>query len=44
MAICSRALKSAGLPGKADEMTDRINASDSYDAALVIMMEYCEVT
>ena len=40
--ICSRALKSAGYPDKATEMTDRITNSRSYDEALSIMCEYIE--
>ena len=40
--ICSRALKTAGYPDKAKEMTDRITSSGSYDEALSIMCEYIE--
>lgn len=40
--ICSRALKTAGYPDKAKEMTDRITNSGSYDEALFIMCEYIE--
>lgn len=40
--ICSRALKNAGYPDKAKEMTDRITSSGSYDEALSIMCEYIE--
>ena len=40
--ICSRALKTAGYPDKAKEMTDRITSSGSYEEALSIMCEYIE--
>ena len=44
MGICSRALKEAGLQDKAKEMTNKITTSaKSYDEALQIMMEYCDV-
>ena len=42
MAICSRALKIAGCPEKAKEMTERITNSKSYEEALSIMCEYIE--
>lgn len=42
MAICSRALKIAGCPEKAKEMTERITNSKSYEEALSIMLEYIE--
>ena len=41
--ICSKALKRAGQGDKAKEMTERIFACRSYDEALQIMMDYCEV-
>lgn len=40
--ICSRALKTAGFPEKAKEMTNRITNSKSYEEALSIMCEYIE--
>ena len=44
MGICSRALKEAGLQDKAKEMTNKITTSaKSYEEALQIMFEYCEV-
>ena len=44
MAICSRALKQAGMPEKASEMVNKITGeAESYDEALAIMMDYCEV-
>jgi len=41
--ICSRALKNAGQKEKATEMSEKIFKCGSYDEALVIMMDYCEV-
>jgi len=44
MAICSKALKEAGLQDKAKEMCNKITTTaKSYDEALQIMMEFCEV-
>lgn len=40
--ICSKALKKAGYKEQADEMTNRIQNSKSYDEALSIMMEYVD--
>lgn len=40
--ICSRALKTAGYPEKALEMTNRVTSSGSYEKALAIMCEYIE--
>jgi hypothetical protein len=44
MGICARALKRAGYPEKAKEMTDRVksDARDYYDA-LGIMSEYVDM-
>lgn len=43
MAIASRALNDAGLKGRAEEMTSRIqNEAQSYDEALRIICEYVE--
>lgn len=41
--ICSKALKRAGFPEKAKEMTERCFGSDSYHSAIGIMAEYCEL-
>jgi len=41
--IATKALKTAGLKDKADELTKRIFNSRSYDEALVIIGEYCEI-
>ena len=44
MGICSRALEDSGQPEKAKEMRDKITTTaKSYDEALAIMMEYCDV-
>jgi hypothetical protein len=43
MGLCSRALKTAGQPERATEMCQKIMRSGSYDQALQIMMEYCDV-
>jgi hypothetical protein len=43
MGICSRALKDVGMKDESKEMCDKIMNSSSYDEALVIMMEYCDV-
>jgi hypothetical protein len=44
MNICSRALKNAGQPEKAKEMSHKIQTTaKSYEEALAIMMDYCEV-
>jgi hypothetical protein len=40
LGICSRALKSVGERGKAQEMGARVLASGSYGEALRIMLEY----
>jgi len=44
MGICSRELRRAGMNEEAKEMIQKITTSaKSYDEALRIMMEYCEV-
>jgi hypothetical protein len=43
MAICTKALKRAGLDEKAKEMSDRCFDSGSYEEAIAIMAEYCEL-
>lgn len=40
--ICVRALKKAGYSDKANEMSDKVLCSGSYDEALAIMCEYIE--
>jgi hypothetical protein len=42
MGIASRTLKDNGLRDEAKEMGERVRASGSYDAALVVIMEYVE--
>lgn len=41
--IASRALKRAGQAKEAEEMCNKILQSGSYDEALQIIMQYCEV-
>lgn len=41
--LCSRALKAAGLTEEAKEMTTKVFASGSYNEAICIMGEYCEI-
>jgi hypothetical protein len=43
MGICSLALKKAGHADLAKEMSEKIFKCGSYDKALQIMMEYCNV-
>ena len=42
MGIAARTLKSNGMADTAKEMSSRVMASDSYNSALDIMMEYVE--
>lgn len=41
--ICRRALKREGLIAQSEEMSKRVFASKSYEEALQIMGEYCEL-
>lgn len=41
--IASRVLKRAGMEREAKEMTERIFACGSYEEALCIIDEYCEI-
>lgn len=43
LSICTKALKKAGLADKAKELTNRVFDAGSYEEALVIMGEYCEL-
>jgi len=44
MGICSRALRDMGQGEKVKEMTNKITqTAKSYEEALSIMMEYCDV-
>lgn len=43
LGICTAALKKAGMPEKATELSNRIFSSGSYEEALSIMGEYCEL-
>lgn len=40
--ICSKSIKKAGYDKEANEMSERIFKSKSYDEALAIMCEYIE--
>ncbi len=42
--ICTKALKRAGQIKEAEELSEKIFASGSYNEALQIMQEYCEVS
>ena len=41
--ICSRALKGVGKFAESEQMSSRVFRCGSYDEALQIMMEYCDV-
>jgi hypothetical protein len=41
--IASKALKKAGQPDKASEMATKVFNSGSYDEALNIIGQYCEI-
>ena len=43
LGICTRALKQAGYPDKANELGGKVMSAGSYDEALQLMMEYCEI-
>ena len=43
LGICSQALKRANLRDEAKEMRDKVFKAGSYDEALDIMMEYCDL-
>lgn len=43
LAICTLALKRNGQRDKVKEITEKVFASQSYDEALTIMGEYCEL-
>ena len=42
LGICTKALKRAGQYEEAQELQKRVFASQSYDEALVLMMEYVD--
>lgn len=41
---CTKALKQAGQSDKAHSLAEEIWACESYNAALSLMMEYCDVS
>lgn len=42
LGICKQALQKAGYRDKADEMSAKVFKAESYNAALIIMQEYCK--
>ncbi len=44
LSICTKALKRAGMPEKASELTTKVFNSGSYQEAISIMGEYCELS
>lgn len=44
LAQCSRALRKAGQADKSKELQQKVFKAASYDEALRLMMEYCEVS
>lgn len=44
LGLCSRALKAAGQAEQAKELQTKVFSSGSYDEALVLMTEYCDVS
>lgn len=43
LGICSKSLKKAGMHEEAKQMSERVFNSSSFDHALVIMSEYCDL-
>ena len=43
LGICTRALREAGQEEQADELIEKLFEASSYEHALSIMAEYCEV-
>ncbi len=41
--LCSRALREVGQYDEVDEMRNKVFKASSYDDALCIMMDYCNV-
>lgn len=44
LGVCTNSLKKAGLKDQADELTKKVFNADSYEEAVKIMNEYCELT
>jgi len=40
---CTKALKRAGMPQQAKELGEKVCKAQSYDEALQLMMQYCDV-
>ena len=43
LGLCQRALRGVGQPDQAKELQERVFQCADYDAALRLMMEYCDV-
>lgn len=43
ISICQKALRNAGQNDKAEEMKKKLFRAPSYEAALCIMAEYCDL-
>jgi len=43
LSICAKSLKKAGKSQESEEMTNRVFGAGSYEEALNIMGEYCEL-
>lgn len=43
LGICTTSLKKAGFSKQVDELINRVFNADSYENALAIMREYCEL-
>ena len=44
LGVCTRALKKAGQDEAARELQEKVIAAHSYDEALQLMMQYCDVS
>lgn len=43
LGICTKALKKVGMYQESTELTNKVFGCGSYDEALCVMMEYCDV-
>jgi len=43
LGLCARTLKAAGQRNEATKLSERVMSCSSYDEALQLMMEYCDV-
>jgi hypothetical protein len=44
LALCNNALRKAGLMTQATELTDKVFKAPSYEQALSLMEQYCDVS